>query len=52
MTRANATDVWLSVSHASVRICSIGVRLKIRTVSVGPSHPMPPAGITFNPARR
>ena len=40
MIRASATDVWLSGSHASVRVCSIGVRLNNRTVSVAPSQPI------------
>ena len=40
--RASATDVWESLSHASVPICLIGVRLKMRTVSVGPSQPIAP----------
>jgi hypothetical protein len=34
--------VWLSVSQASVRICPTGTALNTRTVSVGPSHPIPP----------
>ena len=37
MTRASATDVWLSVSQASVLICVSGHLLKMRTVSVGPN---------------
>jgi hypothetical protein len=50
--RASATDVWLSVSQASVVTQSIGNALKTRTVSVGPSQPMPPAVSRSSPSIR
>ncbi len=43
--RARATEVWLSVSAWMRRTWSKGTEEKRRTVSVGPSQPIMPAGM-------